>query len=258
MKYLTKILLVPVVLFSLINSAYAQSRRPQARSIISTSVVVLRYKHTDSSSMQDHTDTLKIPVVNDNYPELKKALSFESIGDPDGLDSVITNYAGCSCGITGMDYKVTFENTDILSIKIYQETMAAYPDSYTQWLTLNIHTGLAYPVTNEISSTGLKWIYNNYKALMKKRIAADMGQVKIDKDFDKDAYNGVYKDLTESIDTLTLNDMINSYVFTNTGIIFTTEDILPHVVHALEPDRDWFIPYKKLKPYILPHALVLK
>jgi hypothetical protein len=242
----------------IISQAYPQAKTPPQKSIISTEIVVLRYKHNDSSYMQDHTDTLKIPTVSNQYPELKEALSFKKIVDEDGPDSLLKNYAGCGCGLTHMDYEVMFENKDIISLKIYSETMAAYPDSYTQWLTLNIHTGNAYPIDNEINPAGLKWIYDSYISLMKKRIASDKATGNADKELDDDAYNGIYKDLRTSIDTLGINEMLKSYVFTDRGVIFTTEQILPHVVHGLEPDREWFIPYKKLRPYKKANTLVLK
>jgi hypothetical protein len=249
--------MLAVILFTVMQG-YSQTRRPQQNSIISTKVIVLKYRHTDSSSMPDHNDTLKIPVVSDKYPELKEALSFKKIVDADGPDSLLKNYANCGCGLTGMDYEVTFESKDIISLRIYGETMGAYPDSYTQWLTLNVHTGKAYTIDQELDRLALKWIYNSYIKLMNKRIGEDKYKNSVNKEMDDSAYNDTYKDIYQSIDTLTSGEMLRNYVFTNDGIVFETEPVLPHVVHALEPQRDWFVPYKKLKRYRKGQALVIK
>jgi len=220
--------------------------------IISTKMVVLTYKHNDSSSLADQKDTLNIPVVSDKYPGLKKALAFENIGNEDGLQATIKNYAACACGITSLNYEVVYESNDILSIKIFTEWMGSYPSENTLNLTSNIHTGAAYPISNEINSAGLKWIYSTYKKLIKKRIALDYASNKGNGE-NEDTYN----DLIKSIDTLTSAEMQKNYLFTNSGIIFNTDGILPHVIQSFEPDRHWLIPYKKLQQYKQPHAIVL-
>jgi hypothetical protein len=249
-KYLKPALtfLAAVFLFAYKGNAQANHHK----SIISTKMVVLTYKHNDSSSLQDHTDTLNIPVVSDKYPGLKKALSFENIGDADGLQGVINNYASCSCGLTSLNYEVVFESNDILSIKIFTEGMGAYPSSSTQRLTLNIHTGATYPLSKEINAAGRKWIYDSYKKLLKKRIADDYKARK----GEEDKYN--LAQLNGSVDSLTNSEMLKSYLFTPAGIMFSTEGVLPHVVQALEPNREWFVPYSRLRKYKMPHAIVVK
>ena len=250
MKYCKPAFVTILGLFLFISKNYSQTKHPQ--SIVSTKIVVLSYKHNDSSAMQDHNDTLNIPVVPDKYAGLKKALSFENIGDADGLDSVKANYAACGCGLFDMNYQVSFETGDVLSINIYTEWLGAYPSSHNQGLTLNIHTGEAYPLSNEINAAGRTWIYQTYKKLLKKRIAADYASRKGDED------SGDFKELNESIDSLSSDEMLKSYLFTPTGIKFSTEGVLPHVVQAFEPDREWFVPYVRLRKYKMPHAIVVK
>ena len=219
-------------------------------------MVVLTYKHNDSSILEDHTDTLNIPVVSDKFPGLKKALSFENIGDTEGLDSVKANYAAHSLGINSMNYEVVFETKDILSIEIFTEAMGAYPSSSTQRLTLDIHTGDVYSLNKEINAAGLKWIYDTYRMLMKHRIAGDFKSRKAEDDeYDP---NQIRNQLNESIDSLNASDMLKDYLFTKTGIMFSTEGVLPHVVQAFEPDREWFVSYVRLRKYKMPHAIVIK
>ena len=138
--------------------------------------------------------------------------------------------------------------------------MGAYPDENQRWLTLNIHTGKVYSIANEINPTGLKWVFDNYKALLKTRIAEGKeAAMKPDQNGSlSEEDERMYNDLEQSIDNLELEEMLKNYVFTDKGIVFTTDDILPYAVHEREPSRNWYVPYKKLKPYILSSAIVLK
>jgi len=144
----------------------------------------------------------------------------------------------------------------VISLKLNYETMGTYPDNAQQWLTLNIHSGASCPISEEINPTGLKWIFDNYKELLKNRITNNRN--KLDMQKVDETYTDIYSDLMASADTLAAGEMLKRYVFTNKGIDFTTENILPHSAEDFEPQRDWLIPYNKLKPYILPQAIVLK
>lgn len=202
-------------------------------------------------------DSLLIPVVSAKYPGLQKALCDTSLFFGDKLDTVVKNYQLKGDGITSFYYEVPFINNGVISIKLCANTRAAYPDYSERWLTLDIHSGKAYPVSNELNRSGLDWIYKSYKALMKKRITEDIKDTKTNKTYNSDD-SLIYADLFEEIDSLKYNEMFKSYVFTDQGIVFTTDRVLPHIVRALEPYRQWLIPYKELTPYILPGAIILK
>jgi len=249
MKYFKPAFLVATMVLFISCRVYSQTK---SHSIVSTKTVVLTYKHTDSSYIQDHTDTLNIPVVSDSYPGLQKALAFENIGDASGVDSIKANYAACGCGLVGMNYKVTFEDKGLLSIEIYTDGMGAYPSTTTQRLTLSIATGKGYGLKNEINGAGRNWIYQTYKTLLKRRIAADYQSRKGEEDKDNLA------ELNGSVDTLTASAMLKDYLFTPKGIIFSTEGILPHATQAFEPDREWLVSYKQLSKYKSPQAIIVK
>jgi hypothetical protein len=243
MKYLNGALVILLSIHSITYQGYSQTKPSQQKSIITTKLVVLKYK--------DHSDTLVVPVVSDKYPALSKALSYKNIFYGDDLPDVIKNYANCECGITGLDYQVTFENKNILSIIIYIQTAAAYPDNSEEWFTFNINTGEAYPIKNEIDPKGLKWIFNSYKIELKKRILNDK---KENEDENIDGYN----ELKTTVDSLKSDELFGKYVFTKKGITFSIEKILPHVMNAVEPDRDVLFPYDKLKLYKTSTAIVIK
>lgn len=241
-----------LLIFSLLlNSAIAQDARQKKKSIISPKTVLLNF--------QGQKDSLVLPVVSSKYPSLKKALSAESLLFDEPLDSVVDNFNTTGSGITSFDYVVSYENKDILSMKFHYETMGAYPSSYWRYTTLRISTSKPYLIKNEINTQGLSWIYSQYKIRLLKDIKKDRVLIKADKD-SKDTYNDmdVYQTLKTSVDSLSMASMFKVYLVTPKGIIFTTEDVLPHVVSSMEPERGWFIPFSKLKPYATSKAILLK
>jgi len=226
MKFLKGALIILVSTYSIIDNAYSQTQPSQQKSIISPKIVVLNF--------EQQKDTLRIPIVSDKYPALKNALSYKNIFDGDDLPDVIKKYQSCACGITGLDYDVTFESKGIVSIILYFNTMSAYPDDYQKLLTFNISTGERYPIANEIDPEGLKWIFNNYKTILRKRI------------------------FNTTVDSLKSDELFGKYIFVKGQIMFSINKILPHVVQDVEPNRDWLIPYNKLKEYKTSGAIVLK
>jgi len=252
MKYF---LLLTVMLFSF-SFGYAQKTPPDYSYIITTKRIVVKNEKltTDDSSVYF------IPVVSDKYPELKKTLSDTSLFDGKTIDTVVNEYKTEGIGTSFFSYGIAYADKNIISLQLYYETMGAQPDNSQRWLTLNIHTGKIYSIANEIDSTGLKWIFTNYKALIKARIEEEKvaGEQNTQTTAQEEENNSIYDDLEHSIDNMEFEEMLKNYVFTDKGVIFTTEDILPHVVHDREPARNWLIPYNKLKPYILPGAIVLK
>lgn len=250
MKYFKPILLLTVAIF-LAEAAFSQVKQPGKGSAVYAQRIILKYNKHGDSEMDSHADTLRIPVAGPEYPALKKALSNEKLFLGDDLKTLMANYADCGCGITNLDYEVTFENKDVISLKLFYETEAAYPSSFQQWLTLNKHTGIAYPLSAEIDQKGRNRLFKMYADTLLTRIAQD----KIART-DEDSVT--YDELKTNINQLESGELFSKYIFTDKGIVLSIEAILPHVVQDMEPDDDLFIPYTKLKPYILPKAIILK
>lgn len=197
----------------------------------------------------NETAILTIPIVSAKYPALTKALCDTCLFFGDKLDTVIKNYQTDGFGITSFSYELTFVSKDVISIKLYYETMGAHPDESQRGLTLNIHTGQHYFLNNEISPKGVKWIYTTYKTALRKRISEN----KEDKDC-SDTYN----DLKTAVNELKTDELFKGYIFTKEGVRISMEKILPHAVQACEPNRELIIPYSKLKSFKTSTAIVIK
>jgi hypothetical protein len=240
-NYLNRALLILFITVQAVYTGFSQTKA-SSKSIISTKIVALKYR--------EQTDTIKIPVVSDKYPALKKAFSEKNIFDGDDSAAVVKNYHLCGCGITNLSYEVTFENKDIISVIFYYETMGAYPDDYQKYLTFNINTGQIYPISNELNSKGLSWLLAGYKTELRKRILT-LREDNITDNAD------AYTELSTTIDSLASNELFKNCVFKKDGIVLTIEKILPHAMQDVEPERDWFVPYSKLKVYKTQGAVVL-
>jgi hypothetical protein len=224
---------------------FAQSNKPNNKIITGTQMVYLNY--------QGQKDSLFMPLVSDQYPALKEALSDKNLFNGDRIEDIKAKYSSCGCGITGLSYEVSYASDNVISIMFYYDVMAMHREGYQEWLTLDVHTGKPYSLANEVTDQGTDYIAVLYKKKLKKNIEADK-EAKIDDDVEND----VYDDLINTLNGLTTKVIISSYVFTPKGILFKTDDVLPREVNDHEPDRTMLLPYSQLKAYIKPGAIVLK
>jgi hypothetical protein len=222
---------------------YAQ--KPGSNIIVSTKTVYLHF--------QDQKDSLMFPEASNQYPALKEALSPKNLLQGNTPEDVAANYQKCGCGITGLSYAVGFVNADVISIEIYYNRMDDHPSSYGEWLTLDVHTGKPFTLDNEINQAGVDYITARYKKWLNQNIS-DEKTLKEDEDTQKD----VYDDLANSTDALTPKVIMSEYIFTEKGVLFKTDAILPQEAEDHEPNRVLLIPYNQLKPFIKTSSIVLK
>lgn len=220
----------------------------QAQTAITTKPVYLKYR--------DRADTLYLPAVSDKFPGLQKALSEKEILNDRTVEEIISDYAECGCGITSLNYKVTYLNRDIISINLMYETMGAYPSSDERWLTLDTKTGKPVILSKIVTAKGLRIIKARYKRILTERIQNDKNSLKDDPDYD----SSIYDSLAEAANTFKINSPETKYLITKKGILLSSDDVLPHVVHAFEPRRDVLFNYKELikLKYLDPKGLLGK
>lgn len=243
-----KRILLAVTIGFAFNTVLAQVKHEPGKNIIFTQKVYMHYR--------EQRDSLTLPVADDDYPQLKEALSPKNLLDEGGLDSIIKRYETDGTGITSFDYKVTYADNHVISIKLFYETMGAHPDNYSSYLTLDIHTGKPYQLSNELNPNGLLWVFHHYKHWVGTQIIEEKKDNQKHHGQAEDA--GIYDELSQSLKDLTINDLLANYIFTDKGIIFTTQAQFARVVRAMEPDRDLFVPYSRLKAFRNPKAIILK
>ncbi|HTK19164.1 MAG TPA: hypothetical protein VL442_06615 [Mucilaginibacter sp.] len=226
-------------------SSYAQKQQSDYSNIITTKKLVVRSKRNPT----DKPSIYLIPVVSKKYPKLRDALCDTNLFNGEKLDSVVKEYQTTGAGFTSFSYEVTFANSDIISLKLYYEYEGAYPSEYQRWLTLNIHTGKTYYLNNELNLSGLNWIHDKYKKILRKRILEDKGD---------ENCNHAYYEMKTAINKLKSKTLFKKYIFTKDGVMVSMEKMLPHVDQECEPDRDVLIPYNKLESFKASTAIVVK
>lgn len=242
MKYSLTLMLSVCFAFN----CFSQVKKPGTGSSAIISYKTFRLKHDN-----DAVDSLHIPVVSSKYPKIQKALSDTALLNSQCAKAVVDTFASTGWGITHLDFKVSFENEDIISVILNYEYMGAYPSTYTKWLNLDKHTGKPYPLLSEITLKGVNEILKSYKLNLKK----DIRQERKDQ---IDENQGIYKGLIEDADNLRPVDFLENYIFTKKGINFRSEDVLGHAYRNMEPPREWFLSYKQLKIYRAPNSLIVK
>jgi len=234
-----------LALCAALNCFSQTSKTNTSSSVIKSSKTVL-LKHNN-----DKADSLQIPVVAARYPQLQKALSERMLLDGRFAKAVADTFASTGMGITHLDFSVSFENDDVISVILNYETMGAYPSSYTKWLNLDKRTGKHYPLEDELTAKGMDEILKQYKAMLRTSILNE-------KKAGKGEAAQTYKTLIESLNRLTVKDLSANYIFTKTGINFRSEDVLGHAYRNMEPNREWLVPYKRLKIYLSPKSIIVK
>jgi hypothetical protein len=241
-----------VLILALCFTLTAALAQQKSHSIITPKKVYIKYKGNAEK------DSLEIPIVSDKYPALKAALAETVLFNGYTLDNIVEQYQKDGRGFTSLSYAVTYESPAVTSIVLSYETMDAHPDSYQLRLTLDIKTGNPYPLTNEIKPVGLNQIFKKYKAGLYKGLAATTKDVNRDKELDEEGKNYILRALKHSLDTLKPGDVFKNYSYGENGITVTSPDALPHAVRNYDLNRDWFIPYTKLRKYKTTTAKVIR
>ncbi len=145
-------------------------------------------------------------------------------------------------------YEVKYNNKGILAIELTMSGSAAYPDSHSKTLVVNLETGERIKLQDAfIFRTDL---YNKIAQAQEKEIKLAISQAKTkEEDFTEDLtrlikegkeYNSVYE--------------INEFFVSDKGVTFLYNYDFVHAVQALEPDGRYFFTWAELKPHVAEYG----
>jgi hypothetical protein len=211
------------------------------------------YKAVYNSDGTKMEAVYNLPVVGDENPSLKKALSDQAILG-ESIAKTVKNFKECGCGTISADYEVTYLSPEAVSIVLTTEVMGAYSSVNTIYQTLDASTGNPLALKNELTAEGLKWMMKAYKKELLARGKNARQEQGID-DASEDVADLV-RQFNEGIGQLTLESV--SYVFTKTGITLTSEGIFPHFAASMEPDHAMEFSYESLRPYATSSGVVIE
>lgn len=207
------------------------------------------YKSDDMESQAFYN----LPVVGDDFPKLKAALTDQKLLGA-SIREVMNDFQASGSGTTSADFKVTYATPELVSLIFTTEFMGAYPSGMDEYKTLDAQTGKAYTLDREVNAAGIRWMLENYKKVVGARIAA----AEKSGAYEDEEGGFSFQEIRENLEGLSADDLEGHFVFTGKGIRVTSDDVMPHVALALEPDRVVDFSYEALKKYAAPTSVILK
>lgn len=202
--------------------------------------------------------TVTYPIVSGTIPAATKKKLENTISYWRVFQTTLSENLSENDWLSEAYYEVNYNKNGILDIALTQEGSAAYPDSHTFNLVVNLKTGEQVKfadITKVETLTKLAEMTNRKLKTEKKEIVEsiknDKETYKNDKeqqDFDIKMINDLSFS-AENFDEFSVNDK-GMTIFYDAGF--------PHVIQALQPNGRYFFTWAELKPFIKADGLLGK
>lgn len=145
------------------------------------------------------------------------------------------------------DYEVNYNANYILDITFWQAGSAAYVDSESRYIPIDLKTGRIIKARDAFVGDKLLELASAVNAKLKEEVAEQIKAVKEDSSFDDPSI--IIKDLEAfRFELKNLDDFsINAE-----GVTFHYDASLPRILVAFEPVGEYLFSYSTLKPFIKP------
>lgn len=169
-------LFILILLVSLTSCKQESPEEKPDATIFQTPVEEIVIEVTDSLSNQlavnikypliKTGESLVDAIINDHLKIKYMGYEFKDIPVEKALNHMINN------GLTTIDYEVSYNNNDIISIQIHSESCAAYCTTWTEYLNYNTKTGALLQIDDIINPR------SNFKFLIEQQMKNQYGQLK--------------------------------------------------------------------------------
>ena len=147
------------------------------------------------------------------------------------------------------DYVVNYNKDYILDITFTQMGSAAYPDSQSKHLAINLKTGTLLKATDVFHAARFEELVGIVDKKLQAEVAELISETKKDPHQDEDQKQNIIDALKlQRFETKQLDD----FSVGPKGLTFLYDAGFPHVIQALQPDGKYFFSYSELKPFIKP------
>lgn len=156
-----------------------------------------------------------------------------------------------------LSYKVNYNKNGVLDIALTQEGSAAYPDSSTIELIVDLKTGEQVKFADAFKTDQLA----KFAELVDAKLKVEANDVikRIDKgefgENGKEADDSIKEQLGELSFTA---ETFDAYSINDKGVTIIYDAGFPHVIQAAQPDGQYFFTWAELKPFIKPDGLLGK
>ncbi len=154
--------------------------------------------------------------------------------------------------LTEIDYQVTFNRHDLLSLTYVVGGLGAYPDEAEICIVLDMKTG---------RRLGAKDLFKSQEELAAK--VERMRAAAVKKAIQEHRAHLKEMEMTEEDLTATMEPAVQSrfgvenldtFRLDDKGVTFVYDFEFPHVSQALEPSGEYFLSYEELRPYVNPEG----
>jgi hypothetical protein len=192
------------------------------------------------------TFTVRRPIAKASTPALSRKIT-SAISPEKVLELNIREELSEYQWLEEADYKVLFNQHGVLCLELWMTGTAAYPDSVTKRVVVNIATGSAVrpaDVFKDLSSLA---------KLIRKAQLAEIAAATKEMKSDPDAR----PDELFSETNFTVDDFKDFSVHAN-GVTFYYDYGFPHVLEALQPDGEFHFSWSQLKPFVRTDGLLAR
>jgi hypothetical protein len=178
--------------------------------------------------------------------KINEALAVKNLTD-ETIDDIKTNFAQCGCGTVGSSYEVNYNKNFLLNIRVFIETMGAYPSGYVNRYTFNTTTGEKLNINQLLKPSSLSKLAAKCNKILQERIAKTLEE--------QSGEEGTWaKELLEGKKFEVSH--LNNFTVNAKGITFYFAFDFPHAALALQPDDDFPFSFTELSDDIAPNGLL--
>jgi hypothetical protein len=244
-------LLFLLVLFFLVPSNHSQATTqvPTARTdrviVKPRTIVIVRSGKIAKDFPEKRRATIKFPVISGlgDASVLRKVQSILQIKNVFG--TWVAEYRENNW-LEEFDYKVNYNQNQILDITFSESGSGAYPDSHTKHFAINLRNGTVIKATDAFVPNKL----GSLTGLVKAKFQAELAQILKDLAESKSDPEDIRiaKEAQEALE-FKLSD-IDDFSIGDKGVTFLYDAGYPHAIQAFEPAGEYFFSNSELKSYI--------
>ena len=236
-----KFVFAALVVCAYVGSAFAQS----------VVITPKRTVYTRPRPLMDFKKTFVVrrPIATAATPALSQKIT-AAISPESVLSLELKDEMGEYQWVEEADYKVLYNGDGVLSISLWMEGTAAYPDSVTKYAVVDLKTG---------RRVGAADVFQNLPYLAAMIRSAQVAEVSSAiEEMKKDPENKDIDPAELFAETNFKAEDIKEFSIDEQGVTFYYDYGFPHVIEALQPPGEFRFGWGQVRPFIKPNGLLAR
>lgn len=195
------------------------------------------------------TFTIRRPIAKASTPALSKKIT-AAINPESVLDIRIKDELRDEQWLEEADYKVIYNQNGILTIKLWMEGTAAYPDSVTKYIVVDLRSGNRLRPADVFAD--LNGFTRIVKGIQSDEVRKSIVAMKKDPDIGDSDPSQLFSETDFKADDL------KEFSVNGSGVTFHYDYGFPHVLKAVQPPGEYALSWTRLKPFIRRDGLLAR